>query len=156
MLPINNRNRTVHFFQICNQIFNRADHESISPAEFQTSIPSHHTNVPAQLGIAFARLATLDQFCDDAHRRFPSQTTEIDRSLGMASPLVDPAGSRTEREDVSRFSEIAGMDMGSGQLPAGQGTVVGGYPRRDRGVVRVDGDGVSGAVGVGILDNHLG
>lgn len=154
VLPIGNDNR-IHLLQIRDQILDRADLQAEPLAEFQACVPPHHAGVAAQLGHAFDQIAFFDEFSDDARRGFARQATEIDCGLGVSSPLTDAADSCPQRQDVSWAAEVLGSDVWVGQLPAGQGSIVGGDPRRDGGVVRVDRDCVCGAVRVGVVDHHL-
>lgn len=73
----------------------------------------------------------------------------------MSPALPDPAVASAQREDVARPSEVRGGWGGRGERAAGEGAVVGGDAGCEGGVGGVDGEGVGGAVGVGVFEDHL-
>lgn len=156
MLPISNRHRRLlRPLQIRNQILDRADLQPPLLPKLQARIPSHHAIVAADLRDALHRLAILDQLRNHTRRWLPRQPAEIDRGLGVAFALPDSAHLGLQGQDVARPPEVLRAHVGGGEGTAGQGAVVGGYTSRDGRIAGVYGDGVGGALGVGVLDDHL-
>ena len=121
----------------------------------QTPIPPHH---PALLPLSqpFHLLPILHQLTNHSRRLLPRESAELHRRLRMACALPYSTISRAQGEDVSWPAEGRRFRTRRSERPARQCPVVSGDAGRGGRFGGVDGDGVGGAVGVGIVDDHLG
>lgn len=139
---------------IIDQILNSTDLEAPFPPKLQTCVSSHHTRL-SHHGLTRHRFSVIDHLRNNTSGRFPSQSTKLESSLGMASPFKNTAIFGFQRENVSWASEAGRRDLGACQSPTCQGTIVRRDSRRDARVVRVNGDGVRRAMRVLTVHHHL-
>jgi hypothetical protein len=114
----------------------------------------HHSRA-RQLRPPIHTLPVADHLADNTHGLLPRESAQIDRSLRMPSPDPHTPISRLQRQDMSRPPELARLRIGVRKHAARQAAVVGRDARGDGVSVRVDADGVRGAVWIRVVGDHL-
>jgi hypothetical protein len=106
-------------------------------------------------GLAGSFLAIVDNLANRRSLDLASKSTELSSSLGMAWSLSNSTRARLQWEDVTGAAEAIRTCVGVGEGSTGKGAVTSADSGRDRGVGRVDRDGVGGASRVLVVGNHL-
>lgn len=157
ILPVNRRSQLpLRPLNILHQIFNRTHLNTPLLPKPQTSIPPHHPIAPPHLSNPLGHLPILNQLRNNTHGTLTCQPAQVNSSLGVSCPLAHAAGTRAQRDDVARAPEVFEAGSWGGEGATGERAVL----CRDAGcygrIVGVDGDGVRGAFGVGVVGDHLG
>lgn len=146
----------VFFIKIPHQILDSADLQPKPLPKPQTRVTAHHPNVTRQLGPPLNGVTLLNQLRNDTGRGPTREPAEIHRSLGMAAAFTHATNSGPQRQHMSRTAELIGPGRRVGEAATGQSAVMRGDSRGDGRVMGVYGDGICGAHGVVVVDDHEG
>src|SRR5450759_28287 len=104
-----------------------------------------------QLGATGARAVLAQNLADHPRRNEAGKAGEVNGRLGVAHALEYSSSARAKRRDVSRTAQIGGNSLGIDSNTDGFGAILRAHSRGDaKALVRIDADGESGTVLVGV------
>jgi len=144
----------LRLLNISHQILDRTHLQTPFLSKSQAAVPPHHARLPHQR-LARNRLPILHQLAYDTHQGLARQSAELNRGLRMADALPHAALLGPQRQDVTGTAQARLGRRGARQRPARQRPVMRADAGRRLGRVRIDRDGVRGAVRVLVAGHHL-